>query len=54
MDLAAVDYTHSSAVAMLLMLCEKAQTADKTVVLSNCPGRRGRSWRAPTSASRSA
>ena len=37
-DLAAVDYIDSSALGMLLMLREKAQTADKTVVLSNCRG----------------
>ena len=37
-DLAAVDYLDSSALGMLLMLREKAQAANKTVVLSNCRG----------------
>jgi anti-anti-sigma factor len=37
-DLGAVDYLDSSALGMLLMLREKAQAANKTVVLSNCKG----------------
>jgi two-component system, chemotaxis family, protein-glutamate methylesterase/glutaminase len=37
-DLAQVDYLDSSALGMLLMLREKAQTANKTVTLSNCRG----------------
>jgi HptB-dependent secretion and biofilm anti anti-sigma factor len=37
-DLAAVDYIDSSALGMLLMLREKAQAANKTVLLSNCKG----------------
>ena len=37
-DLGHVDYVDSSALGMLLMLREKAQAANKTVVLSNCRG----------------
>ncbi len=37
-DLVAVDYIDSSALGMLLMLREKAQAANKTVLLSNCRG----------------
>jgi len=37
-DLGAVDYLDSSALGMLLMLREKAQAANKAVVLSNCRG----------------
>ncbi len=37
-DLAGVDYLDSSALGMLLMLREKAQAANKTVVLANCRG----------------
>jgi anti-anti-sigma factor len=37
-DLAQVDYLDSSALGMLLMLREKAQAANKKVVLSNCRG----------------
>lgn len=37
-DLAAVDYLDSSALGMLLMLREKAHTANKKVSLSNCRG----------------
>ena len=33
-----MDYLDSSALGMLLMLREKAQAANKTVVLSNCRG----------------
>ena len=36
-DLAAVDYLDSSALGMLLMLREKAQAADKTVVAVQLP-----------------
>jgi anti-anti-sigma factor len=37
-DLGAVDYLDSSALGMLLLLREKAQTASKTVALKNCTG----------------
>jgi HptB-dependent secretion and biofilm anti anti-sigma factor len=37
-DLSAVDYLDSSALGMLLMLRERAQTAGKAVALSNCVG----------------
>ena len=37
-DLSAVDYLDSSALGMLLMLRDKARSADKAVLLSNCRG----------------
>ena len=37
-DLGEVDYLDSSALGMLLMLREKAQAANKKIVLSNCKG----------------
>jgi anti-anti-sigma factor len=37
-DLGGVDYLDSSALGMLLMLRDRAQAANKTVVLSNCRG----------------
>ncbi len=37
-DFGSVDYLDSSALGMLLMLKEKAQAANKSVVLSNCQG----------------
>ena len=37
-DLNDVEYLDSSALGMLLMLREKAQAVDQTVVLANCTG----------------
>src|SRR3954463_16219346 len=49
-DLNDVEYLDSSALGMLLMLREKAQAVNQSVVLANCPAPEKQTLRGPTSA----